>query len=397
MSLTRRQFLYTTTALSLGAASSASDRSGTVLVVLQLAGGNDGLNTVVPYEDDHCGRARTTLRLTGSQVHKIGSSLGLHPEMNGFARLFAEGRLAILQGVGYPKMLRDHNTGMRAWQTASLSAQEQTGWIGRIADRDPESIPAAYVGTIAPPFSIHAREAIVPQLHSAADWAFAGNPPEPSAAQRPDALASFAARTTADAFAKVRNVSEALRRPAVIQYPQLPLAQSLQSVAQLIRADLGIRIFLVEQGGVSPGEFDNHANQAVNHAVSLRELSASVTAFCDDIEKDRLSDRVLLMTYSEFGRTLTENGRHGTGHGAAAPVFLAGGAIRPGLIGNHPSLTDLDADAPKPHTDFRSLYAAVLDDWLSIPADPILGGHFEKVSILGTRSEPPRARIAAND
>jgi uncharacterized protein (DUF1501 family) len=103
------------------------------------------------------------------------------------------------------------------------------------------------------------------------------------------------------------------------------------------------------------------------------------------------------MTYSEFGRTLTENGRHGTGHGAAASVFLAGGAIRPGLIGKHPSLTDLDAGAPKPHTDFRSLYAAVLDDWLGIPADPILGGHFEKVSILGTRSEPPRARIAAND
>jgi uncharacterized protein (DUF1501 family) len=397
MSLTRRQFLYTTSALSLGAAAGASDRSGTVLVVLQLAGGNDGLNTVVPYEDDQYGRARTTLRLTGSQVHKIGSSLGLHPEMTGFARLFAEGRLSILQGVGYPKMLRDHNTGMRAWQTASLSAQEETGWIGRIADRDPDHIPAAYVGTITPPFSIHACEAIVPQLHGAADWGFAGNPPEPSAAQRSDALAAFAARTTVDAFAKVRKVSEALRRPAVIQYPQLPLAQSLQSVAQLIRADLGIRIFLVEQGGASPGEFDNHANQAVNHAVSLRELSASVTAFCDDIEKDRLSDRVLLMTYSEFGRTLTENGRHGTGHGAAAPVFLAGGAIRPGLIGKHPSLTDLDADAPKPHTDFRSLYAAVLDDWLGIPADPILGEHFEKLPILGTRSEPPRARIAAND
>lgn len=389
MNFTRRQFLYTTTALSLGAATS-SDRNETVLVVLQLAGGNDGLNTVIPYEDDQYGRARTTLRLTGSQVHKIGSSLGLHPEMKGCARLFAEGRLAILQGVGYPKMLRDHNTGMRAWQTASISPHEQTGWIGRIADRDPDRIPAAYVGTIAPPFSIHARHAIVPQLQSAADWAFAGNPPEPSAAPRPDPLADFAARTTADAFAKARKVSDTLRHPAVIQYPQLPLAQSLQSVVQLIRADLGIRIFLVEQGGVSPGEFDNHANQAVNHAVSLRELSASVTAFSDDLQRDKLSDRVLLMTYSEFGRTVTENGRHGTGHGAAAPVFLAGGAIRPGLIGKHPSLTDLDADAPKPHTDFRSLYTTVLDDWLSLPADAILGEHFEKLPILKTRSDPPR-------
>jgi uncharacterized protein (DUF1501 family) len=384
MTLTRRSFLYTSTALPLlgPLVAGATGRAGTVLVVLQLAGGNDGLNTVIPYEDDQYGRSRTTLRLTGNQVHKIGSSLGLHPEMKGFARLFGEGRLAIVQGVGYPKMNRDHISGMRAWQTASASPGEQTGWIGRIADADAGHVPAAFVGTIAAPFAIHVRQAIVPQLRAAADWTLAGSPLEIPAAPRPNALAQFAADSTARAFASARKTSESLRQPSGIEYPQLPLAQSLQSVAQLLRADLGIRIFLVEQGGASPGEFDNHANQAVNHAVSLRELSASVTAFCDDLVRDKLIDRVLLMTYSEFGRALTENGRHGTGHGAAAPVFLAGGGIKAGLVGKHPSLTDLDADAPKPHTDFRSVYATVLESWLGIPADPILGGHFEKLPLL---------------
>src|SRR5215831_15572728 len=158
-----------------------------------------------------------------------------------------------------------------------------------------------------------------------------------------------------------------------LPYGNYALAQSLRTAAQLIRADLGIRIFLVEQGGVSPGEFDNHANQAANHAVSLRSLSESLTAFCDDLTHDRLLDRVLIMTYSEFGRTLTENGRHGTGHGAAAPVFLAGGRLKGGLIGAHPSLTDLDNDALKPHTDFRAVYATVLERWLGIESTPILG------------------------
>ena len=153
-------------------------------------------------------------------------------------------------------------------------------------------------------------------------------------------------------------------------------------MAQLIRADLGVQVYLVEQGGVSPGGFDNHANQAGNHAVTLRELSDSVAAFCDDLVHDKLLDRVLLMTYSEFGRTLSENGRHGTNHGAAAPVFLAGGKLKGGLHGAHPSLSDLDNDAPKPHTDFRSVYATVLESWLGLASEPILGERFTRSDVL---------------
>ena len=133
---------------------------------------------------------------------------------------------------------------------------------------------------------------------------------------------------------------------------------------------------------MSPGGFDNHSNQAGNHAVTLKELSESIGAFCDNMEHDKLLDHVLLMTYSEFGRTLSENGRHGTGHGAAAPVFIAGAKVKGGLIGAHPSLSDLDNDAPKSHTDFRSLYATALEKWLGMPSAKILGKQFPFVDML---------------
>jgi uncharacterized protein (DUF1501 family) len=345
------------------------DPSGTVLIVLQLAGGNDGLNTVVPYEDDQYGRNRTTLRLASDRVHKIGSGLGLHPDMQGFARLFHEGHLSVAQGVGYPNMHRGHNAGMRNWQTASLRPDEETGWLGRVADRasDPDrgNVPAVFVGEIAPPLAIHAAQVVVPGIRAAGDWTLR------SAPKTSDAAWGDAARVATTIGGQRGGV-----------YPGYPLAQSLRTVGQLIRAELGIRIFLTEQGGVPPGAFDNHANQAGNHAAVLRELSESVAAFCDDLTRDRLLDRVLLMTYSEFGRTLSENGRHGTGHGAAAPVFLAGGGLKGGLIGAHPSLTDLDNDAPRPHTDFRALYATVLDRWLHLESEPVLGARFAPLDIL---------------
>jgi len=345
MDLTRRAFLGAAAAMALRA-----DRSGTILVVVQLAGGNDGLNTVVPYEDDHYGRARTTLRLSDRQVLKLEAGLGLHPAMQGFARLYGEGKLGILQGVGYPKMNRNHDAGMACWQTGRVVApkkgEDVTGWLGRVADAGPDgSTPVAFVGSIGAPLTVEARDAVVPIIRKATDWIAA--PPRVEAS-----------------------------------YPELPLAQSLKTVAQLMRAEIGVRVFLTEQGGGSPGEFDNHSNQSGIHAISLRELSESVAAFCQDLKRDGLFDRVLLMTYSEFGRQLTENGRHGTGHGAAAPVFLAGGRIKSGLIGAHPGLGDLEDDAPRPHTDFRALYATVLEAWLGIGSEAILGGRYLRLPIF---------------
>ncbi len=177
---------------------------------------------------------------------------------------------------------------------------------------------------------------------------------------------------------------EALSRSASVRasYPAFGLAEDLRTIANLIRAEMGIRIFYAELGGGGIGGFDNHANQMGNHCALLEQLSESVTAFAADLSKDRLFDRVLLMTFSEFGRTAAENGRHGTDHGVAAPMFLVGGNLRGGIHGTHPSLMDLDDGALKHHTDFRSVYATVLEDWLQIASRSILGRQFARLKLV---------------
>lgn len=365
MSISRRAFLGFPAALVARPAA-----SGNILVAVQLAGGNDGLNTVVPYEDDHYARRRSTLRLTGSQVRRIAPSTGLHPEMPGFERLFKEGRLAIVQAVGYPKMHRDHGAAMRSWQTANPApAGEETGWLGRAADQawNPVegNVPAVFVGAIGQPLTLRARRTVVPSLREAKEWTLTAEVRGPS-----------------PAWTAARRVSTVLQRGPAVAYPNYSLAQSLRNVAQLIRADLGVGVYLVEHGGPPPGGYDNHANQAGHHAVLLRELSESIAAFCADLAGDGWLDRVLLMTYSEFGRTVTENGRHGTNHGAAAPVFMVGGRVKGGLHGAPPDLSKLEGDAPVALIDFRSVYATVLEKWLGLPAEPVLGQRFSLLDLV---------------
>ena len=382
--------LFQRTAL---AASRPAGQRGTALVVIQLSGGNDGLNTVVPYEDDVYHRARPTLRLTADRVHKIAPGLGLHSDMPAFARLYQEGRLSIVQGVGHPNSRRDHPVAMRDWHTG-LPDQPlaQTGWAGRVADLAATAplgdVPSVFVGPIAPPFGVRAANVVVPSLPAIEAWLpLEGWPMAGAEAGRAEvavgsgpgtesnALLSFLRETTAAAGAARERIQQTLHAPAGT-YPRYPLAQSMNSIAQLLRADLGIRFFFTELGGGEIGGFDSHAGQALNHGALLRELAESVAAFADDLQRDKLFDSVLVMTFSEFGRSLTESGRRGTDHGAAAPVFLAGGRLKGGVVGKHPSLTDLDQDAPKFHTDYRRLYATVLDRWLGLDSRQVLGATF---------------------
>ena len=200
-------------------------------------------------------------------------------------------------------------------------------------------------------------------------------------AAHPTDLLQFLRQRTIDARAKNERIEAVLKTPAG-DYPSFGLARDLRTVAQLIRADIGIRIFFVELGGGGLGGFDNHANQLGNHCALLNQLAESVAAFVYDLKRDKQLDRVLLMTFSEFGRTVKENGRRGTDHGAAAPLFLAGGRVKGGLIGPHPSLTDLDKGALKVQTDFRRVYATVLDRWLGFESKPVLGGRFEPLDVL---------------
>jgi uncharacterized protein (DUF1501 family) len=414
MAITRRDFLAaslgSSTIVALGggvpgflartarAATANRDTRDTILVVVQLAGGTDGLNTVVPYGDDGYGRNRVTLRLPANRLHKIDTLLGFHPEMRSFDRLFKEGRLTIVQGVGYPNPSQDHAVAMRAWQTAQPEhaplgdrSSEQSGWIGRAVDRairpGDATVPAVFVGEIKRPFCLNAEQAIVPSLRGLDDWILKSSavPPKPTGHAAGDGLYDYLVATSDATLRASRRIESLVRAESASttgEYPPFQLAGTLRTITQLIRADLGIRIFCTELGGEEPGGFDNHAGQRDNHASLLRQLSDSVAAFLDDLRRQKLLDRVVLMTFSEFGRTVAENGRRGTDHGAAAPMFLAGGKVRGGLVGAHPSLTDLDNGGLRFHTDFRRLYATLLERWLGFESQPILGQQYEPVPIV---------------
>jgi len=416
MTCTRRNFLKaalgTSTMLSLAspapnllvraatAGAARRDDRDTVLVVVQLSGGNDGLNTVVPYADDEYARNRPTLRLQPGDVHKIDSYRGFHPRMEAFSRLYKEGHLSILHGVGYPNSDRSHDGAMRTWHTADPdNPGRQTGWLGRTADSiwNPNSInaTATCVGPIGQSFSLNAKNVVVPSIESLEEFKIHEMPGDhkylsqwkraveiPRTYQN-NPFTHFLQQHTLNACNNSERI-EALTKKTTntAEYPPFQLAGSLRIIAQLIRADIGIRIFFTEIGGGGIGGFDNHANQLGNHCSLLHHLSESIAAFINDLKRDRALNRVLLMTFSEFGRTVKENGRHGTGHGAAAPVFLAGGKLKSGLIGAHPSLTDLDNGAMKVHTDFRRVYATVLDRWLGFDSRTVLDRQFELLDIL---------------
>jgi len=353
-----------------------------------MSGGNDGLNTVVPYEDDVYHRNRSTLVLPEKQLHKIGSSLGFHPRMGAFAKLYKEGYLSIVQGVGSVNPQDGHEEAMRIWHTGDPERpQRQTGWIGRAIDGN-GGASGVFVGPIVRPFALNATRSIIPSITSPADLVTGRMPGSTSdKAVVPDG------DTDNGLFAHVRQcanlsrgnsqkIQAVLDSPGSFTYPDLRLARHLRTVAQLIRADVGIRVFFVEIGGGGIGGFDNHANQLGNHCALLEQLSESIGAFVSDLKQQKLLDQVLLMTFSEFGRTVSENGRRGTGHGIAAPVFLVGGKLKGGLVGEHPSLTDLNGDSLKLGIDFRCIYATVLERWLGFDSKEVLGGPFEQPDVF---------------
>ncbi len=406
MSHNRRNFLKatlgTSTLLALGpgvptflsrTAHGASRRGAddTVLVVLQLGGGNDGLNTVIPYEDDEYGRNRPTIRFKPNEVLKIGSDLGFHPQIEGFSRLYKEGHLGIVQGVGYPKPNGDHGASMRVWQAGSLDHVGcQTGWLGRAIDQmshaDKADVPGVFVGAIPRQFQLNAEKSVVPTVRTMQDYTLQKQPAATGIPRGTDnGLVHFLQKAAQDSDAAANRINAVLEKQKSgnrAEYPNFPGAQRMRTVADMIRADLGIRIYCTDVGGGDTGAFDNHAIQRGNHGALLHQLSEAVTAFVDDLARDNLLDRVLLLTFSEFGRTVKENGRRGTGHGSAAPMFLVGGKVKGGLTGEHPSMTELENGGPKHHTDFRRVYATALQTWLGVDPGPVVGEEFKPMDVL---------------
>lgn len=378
-------------------------KDDTILVVLQLAGGNDGLNTVVPIADDAYFRARPDLAIPAAKVLRLDDHCGLHPSLQNLARLAHEGQASIVQGVGYPNPNRSHFRATEIWHTASeVEKREAYGWLGRYCDaacggEDPgvaiavgDQLPQALRSESGKAVAIGAPQDY--QFHDGMDPA-PMEPDDDAAApaggsidmlfggtQRDLDVADFLQRTALDAVASSSKVQDILRRAhRGADYPATDLGRRLQLIARLIGGGMSSRVYYVSLGG-----FDTHANQAGAHERQLAVFDRAVGAFCRDMRDQGNFDRVLLLTFSEFGRRVGQNASGGTDHGAAAPLFLFGGALRGGLVGAHPSLTRLHRGDLVHHTDFRSVYATLLEDWLHTPSAAVLGREFGKVPLFRT-------------
>jgi uncharacterized protein (DUF1501 family) len=371
------------------ARAAAPDRDGRVLVVIQLDGGNDGINTVVPFADEGYARCRRALRLPKEQLVRVNDSVGLHPAMADAGKLLEGGRLVILQAVGYPNPSRSHFESMAVWHTARFDPEERggLGWIGRGLDegRPPAGgVPGAvFVGGGQLPVALRGRRSVAAGLTRPEDFVLAPEAkPGPAglgAAPKDDLLA-FVRRSALDGYATADRMAEVVRAGNTDnRYPATDLGKQLALMAGLIKGGVGTRVYYARQSG-----YDTHAAQLGPHANLLRELSGALKAFLDDLAAARLEERVTVLAFSEFGRTVKENGSAGTDHGTAGPLFLAGSCVKPGLVGTTPKLLDPDPRHGdlRVGLDFRRVYAAVLEDWLGLPSRAALGAAFEKPSLF---------------
>jgi uncharacterized protein (DUF1501 family) len=356
-----------------------------ILVVIQLDGGNDGLNTVIPFADEGYAKYRRELRIAPGEILKLDGAVGLHPQMKSAAKLFEDRRLAIVQGVGYPNPNRSHFESMAIWQHARLDSAEHDsiGWLGRAADAftiDKASAASIYVGAESLPVALRSRRANVVTMENESDLKLAPEVSVNGAAPAPSQdVAAFVQRTVDQSFDAARRFSEssAAQSGGSEGYPTTKLAQKLRLVSKLLKLDGGTRIFYVSQSG-----YDTHAVQAYRHSQLLSEFSGALKAFLDDLRGARLEERVVVMAFSEFGRRVEENGSAGTDHGVAGPLFLAGAPVAGGIIGSHPSLVDLDEGDLRVSTDFRQVYATLLKQWLSVDDVPLLGRPFGQLECL---------------
>jgi uncharacterized protein (DUF1501 family) len=409
--LPRREFLTATAGLSLvalgpkvpwflEASAQESQRlagSERVLVVVQLGGGNDGLNTVVPFRDELYRKARPTLAIPENQLLKVNDHLGLHPSLKGLAGLWEAGHLSIVQGVGYPNPNRSHFESMDIWHTARCEAAgRSTGWLGRYLDgtanaggeRDARGI---HVGGEVQPLALMATHTAAVSLRSADQLRFERGPEgeawkkawglsanEGTVTGGSGDLLKFIRTVSLSAVATSERLEQAARRGGDSEtvYPGTDFGGKLRTVARLIDSGLSTRVYYLTLDG-----FDTHSAQPAAHAGLLQQFSDAMAAFQRDLQARGHEQRVLTMAFSEFGRRVAENASQGTDHGAAAPLFVMGAAVRGGVVGEHPSLQDLDDGDLRHHTDFRRIYAAVLENWLGVASRPILDADFEPLQV----------------
>jgi uncharacterized protein (DUF1501 family) len=417
MKVTRRQFVkggvaaFTVTFAApeflseLAQAQGAHTRN---FVVLYLSGGNDALSMLVPYNDPFYYSRRPTLAVPAGQVLQVGTdasraALGLHPRLTGLKQIFDQGRLALIQRTGYENQSRSHFLGTDIWSTADPSNAQALGWVGRYLDSLPSPLDplVGWNTTSTLPHVLQARTA-VPAIANPAGYAFASPNSGAEASAERDAAIRIASHVPVDrpqlafvygstqaALGTLDRVATVAQYAPSVAYPNTGFAQALRAVAGAMNRGIGTRVFYVTTGG-----FDTHSGQSVNAANGayfnlMATLNDGLIAFYNDLKNQGLLEDTLVLSFSEFGRRISENGSQGTDHGSASVMLAMGGRVNGGVYG---TAANLNTDPANPtlenaagdirfETDFRSVYARVIDNWLGGDSTRLLNGNFKKSSL----------------
>jgi uncharacterized protein (DUF1501 family) len=384
----------------LSAIAHAQGLSSRRLVVVYLGGGNDALNTLIPYQDQNYYSRRPTIAVPAGEVLQVGTdtagkALGLHPRLGGLLNVFNEGRLAIVQRAGYQNSSRSHFEATDIFGTANPQSSSGSGWLGRYLDTLPRPIDslAAWNTTAETPRSLVSAQTGVPAISNASTYTFA-SPNRGSAATQERAAAeamaanaapgrphlAFVNSTNRSAMETIDRAAKALSYQPTVTYPNNGFALALRTVAGAIANGIGSRVYWVQTSG-----YDTHAQQGAGagaYGGLMGTLGDGLWAFYSDVRNRGLANDTTVIVFSEFGRRISENGSGGTDHGAAGVMLVLGGSVRGGLHGTaaslqpgHPTLENSSGDV-RFETDFRSVYARVLDQWLGVNSVPILNGDF---------------------
>ena len=364
-----------------------------MLVLINLQGGNDGLNCVVPHGLADYYRLRPTLGIPRNDVLHLNDQIGFNPAMRSLKTMYDGGNLAVVQGVGYPDPDHSHFRSTEIWQTAAPGKYERTGWLGRYLDdaKLPKSnlFNGVAVSQVLPEVMV-ANTVDVPSVAQINGYGLISDRNSAARNAFRHVLADDRMPFVSPYLAHVAEIEDHAQKgseelPKLIAgyktsaaYPATPLGRSLALAAQIAGSKIGTRVLYVQHGS-----FDTHINQKATQDRLLAEFSDALKAFYDDLAAHGNDKRVLTMTFSEFGRRSAENASRGTDHGEASPLFLAGGGVKGGIYGSYPDLTNGNEGNLRFSTDFRSVYATVLERWLGRPAERILGGQFAQVAALG--------------
>lgn len=398
MLIKRRTFIQTgslaTTSLLLPKFLKAFERPAAVapgnkvVVVLQLSGGNDGLNTVIPVRNDIYYAARPKIGIPRSLALALGDEAGLHPALIGFKELYDEGELAILNNVGYPNPDRSHFRSMDIWHTASESNEYwNTGWIGRYLD-------AQCRGCDKPTQALEVDDVLSLALKGHDFKGLALKDPKKLAAISQDKFlrelikhenshdekpVDYLYKTMAETISSANYILQQSKlHPASATYPSSEMGQSLKTIASLIFSDINTRIYYL-----SLGSFDTHVNQEAQQSKLFAEMNAAVSAFVKDLKANNRFEDVLLMSFSEFGRRVKQNASGGTDHGTANNMFFVSGGLKEkGLLNDLPDLENLKDGDLQYKTDFKQVYATVLGKWLGVNSESILGAKYEALGFI---------------